>query len=205
MRRSTNPWDRFYRYQPQAWRGEHRVEEFGPWSQRRVLELGAGNGKMVRPLARSGANVVALDVSWNALQTLERDVPRVLADAQALPFADATFDAVLDIHCTGHLMAEGRRRAAHEAARVLRSGGTLWVERLAPDDLRTTTGSWTGEPGTRIVADGRTTHFSDRLDLEAEFAAAGLAVVASERRERPLRHRGREVLRSAWRIRFAKP
>lgn len=213
MQRAANAWDRFYRFQPAPWRGEHAVADLLPWlpgpGAGRILELGCGNGKMVRPLARAGLDVVALDISWHVLGTVAGvapAVPRVLADASWLPFADGAFAAVLDIHCTGHLLAPGRVRAAADIARILTPGGVLVTERLAPDDLRTTTGAWVeGEPGTRVVEDGRTTRFSTEAELAAEFGAAGLRLEASGTVRREIRHRGEPVLRSATRVRMRKP
>lgn len=213
MRRAANAWDRFYRRQPAPWRGEHQVADLvarlppGP-----VLELGAGNGKMLRPLLRAGVDAIGLDVSWNVLRTLRPNLDPayqgnlVLADAVALPFGPDAFAAVLDIHCTGHLLAAGRLAAAREVARVLRPGGLVVTERLAPDDLRTSTGSWIAdEPRTRIVEDGRLTHFSDAAELEGEYAAAGLVAEDRANAGRDLLHRGVPVRRASVRVWLRKP
>ncbi len=207
MRRAANPWDRFYRHQPTPWRGEQAVADLAPrLGDGPVLELGCGNGKTLRPLRRAGVEAVGLDVSWNVLKGHGHGVPLVLGDAAALPFADGVFSAVLDLHCTGHLLREGRARAAAEAARILRPGGLVVVERLTPVDLRVGTGSWVeGEDLTRRLSDGRTTHFSDETDLRLEFGGAGLVPESSVLLERAIRHRGEPVLRSAVRAFFRKP
>ena len=166
-----------------------------------VLELGVGNGKLLRPLARAGVDVVGLDVSYNVLRRLGSGV---LGDAAALPFRGAAFSAVLDVHCTGHLLAGGRRSAAREALRVLRPGGACVVERLAPDDLRAASGEWV-EDATRRLADGRTTHFSDEADLRAEREAAGFRTEAVEAVRRTPRLRDRRVVRSSVRGVFRRP
>ncbi|MGH8878695.1 MAG: class I SAM-dependent methyltransferase, partial [Stackebrandtia sp.] len=63
--------------------------------EHRCLDLGAGSGVSTRELSRSGAYVVGGDISLGMLaQGRERGVPLVGADALALPFADASFDAV---------------------------------------------------------------------------------------------------------------
>src|SRR5258706_445034 len=71
-----------------------------------VLELGCGNGKLLKPLLAAGVDAIGVDISWHILSRLPPDSKRVLADAAALPFTDGCFSAVLDIHCTGHLLRE---------------------------------------------------------------------------------------------------
>lgn len=207
MERAANPWDRFYRYHEAPWRGERPIDELRPLlGAGPVLELGSGNGKLLKPLAAAGVPVVGLDVSWHILRRLPGAIPTVLADAAALPFADATFTAVLDIHCTGHLRAAGRAQAAREAWRVLRPGGHLVVERLTPDDLRAGQGAAVeGEPGTRALQDGRTTHFATPAELAAAFAAAGFTPLGAALERREPGHRGRLVVRESVRAVFAKP
>lgn len=63
----------------------------------RVLDLAAGTGTSSEPFAEQGADVVACDFSVGMLHEGMRhrpDLPFVAGDAVALPFADATFDAV---------------------------------------------------------------------------------------------------------------
>ena len=162
MQRAPNPWDRFYRYQEAPWRGERSLAPLQPWlpepGTARVLELGVGNGKAQAPLLAAGHDVVALDISWNVLQRIPGQ--RILADAATLPFGDQAFRTVLDLHCTGHLLAAGRTQAHREQARVLTPGGHVVVQRLHVDDLRAQKGAEV-EPGTRQLADGRRTHVSD--------------------------------------------
>lgn len=204
MRRAANAWDRWYLTQQAPWRGETLVADLVPHLEPPVLELGCGNGKTLGPLRRAGLDAVGLDVSWNVLRRVPG--PLVLADARWLPFADDSFGSVLDLHCTGHLLAPGRALAAAEVARVLRPGGTVVAERLGVADLRAGTGSWVeGEAWTRRLADGRTTHFSDEADLASEYVAAGLQVEAAGVAERAIAHRGEPVLRSAVRVRLRRP
>ena len=205
VRRAANAWDRFYRYHEAPWRGERPLAPLRPWLRSPVLELGCGNGKLLRPLARDGLRVVGLDVSWHALRRLpHRD--RVLGDAAALPFGDASFATVLDIHCAGHLPPAGRREAAREAARVLRPGGHLVVERLGPSDLRAGQGRPVeGDPAARALADGRTTWFADEDALVALFGAAGLVPCATEVGRRSLAARDGARLRESVRVVFRRP
>jgi demethylmenaquinone methyltransferase/2-methoxy-6-polyprenyl-1,4-benzoquinol methylase len=94
----------------------------------RVLDLGAGTGVSTEELARSGAYAVGADLSLGMLQAgHERrpQVPLLAADALALPFADASFDAVTISFALRNIAdAEG---ALREMARVTRPGGRLVV------------------------------------------------------------------------------
>lgn len=198
MQRAAHAWDRFYHHHAEPWRGERPVDPLRPYlGPGPVLELGCGNGKLLRPLRATGVDAVGLDISWNVLRRLGAGV---LADAVALPFRDAAFSCVLDVHCTGHLDAAGRRTALAEARRVLVPGGHLVVERLGADDLRATQGEAVpGEPGVRRLRDGRTTHFTTGEALAGDLLEAGLELVDRGVVRRSPRWRGRTVTRrSVW-------
>ncbi len=206
MKRAANAWDRFYRHHEAPWRGERAVQPVLPLlGAGPVLELGCGNGKLLKPLRKAGVEAVGLDVAWHPLTRLPADAPRVLADAAVLPFADGAFTAVLDVHCTGHLGAAGRAAAAREAWRVLRPGGALVVERLTPADLRASQGTpVAGEPGMVEVEDGRRTFFADAARIKADFAAAGFVAVDESVERRMPGHHGRQVVRESARVIFRR-
>lgn len=91
----------------------------------RVLDLGAGTGKLTAQLAGLGANVTAVDPDEAMLGELRREVPsaRVLhGPAEAIPLPDASVDTVL---CGQSLHWFDLPRALPEIARVLVTGGTL--------------------------------------------------------------------------------
>lgn len=100
--------------------------------QRRILELGAGTGKLTRALRSRGHDVCATDPLGPMLQHLARNVDGavpVQAVAEGLPFRDMSFDAVV-VAQAFHWFDHGR--AVAEIARVLRPRGTLalvWNER----------------------------------------------------------------------------
>jgi SAM-dependent methyltransferase len=206
IQRAANPWDRFYRHHESPWRGERAVAEILPHlGKGPVLELGCGNGKLLRPLLASGADAVGLDISFHALSRLPDPHRLVLADAAALPFADASFSAVLDVHCTGHLLTAPRARAMAGMHRVLAPGGKAVVERLSPGDLRAGQGTPVpGEPGVRALADGRTTCFSDADSLAAECAQAGFTVLGAAVERFHPGHRGTQVTRESVRLLLQK-
>ncbi len=86
----------------------------------RVLEAGAGPG-LFAPHARRKRP----DITWIALDLIEAPWNDVVADAQVLPFRDATFDAVVGVDFIHHL--EAPLVFFRDVARVLKSGGELRV------------------------------------------------------------------------------
>jgi SAM-dependent methyltransferase len=91
----------------------------------RVLDLGAGTGKLTATLVAAGAAVTAVEPDPAMLVELRRALPDVRAlpgRAEAIPMADASVDAVL----AGNAMHWfDMAVAGPEIARVLVSGGTL--------------------------------------------------------------------------------
>jgi demethylmenaquinone methyltransferase/2-methoxy-6-polyprenyl-1,4-benzoquinol methylase len=110
-----------------SWRRATRAAlELGPGQ--RCLDLAAGTGVSTEELARSGAYVVGVDLSLGMLQVghLTRpSVPLLAGDALALPFADATFDAVTISFGLRNIVDTAG--ALRELARVTRPGGRLVV------------------------------------------------------------------------------
>lgn len=92
---------------------------------RRILEVGCGWGELAEWLAReTGADVVATDVSPRMVELArERGVDARIADVQALPFGDGTFDVAVAAWMLYHV--PDLETAIAELARVLRPGGRL--------------------------------------------------------------------------------
>ncbi|MCP2326288.1 demethylmenaquinone methyltransferase/2-methoxy-6-polyprenyl-1,4-benzoquinol methylase [Hamadaea flava] len=94
----------------------------------RVLDLGAGTGISTVDLGRSGAYAVGADISLGMLGVGRRvrpHVPLVAGDALALPFADASFDAVTISFALRNV--NDTAAALREMARVTKPGGRLVV------------------------------------------------------------------------------
>ena len=94
----------------------------------RILETAAGTGVVTEQLHRAlpGSDIVATDLNAPMLEQAERRINAANvrfqpADAQALPFPDASFDLVV---CQfGLMFMPDKLRANFEARRVLRDGG----------------------------------------------------------------------------------
>ena len=113
--------------QDRAWR-RLVVEAVDPQPGQLVLDLAAGTGTSSEPFTRAGAQVVPTDLSMGMLEVGKRRSPRlpfVAADALALPYSDASFDAVTISF--GLRNVEDTAAALAEMRRVTRPGGTLVV------------------------------------------------------------------------------
>lgn len=89
-----------------------------------VVDVGCGDGRYVSTLHDAGARVVAVDQSKGMLDGIPPPrPPSVVADAQHLPFADASVDVVLQMHMLYHVPDPAR--AVADARRVLRDGARL--------------------------------------------------------------------------------
>ena len=93
-----------------------------PDGARRVLDLGAGTGKLTEVLLDLGFDVVAVEPSEAMRALLPARAETLDGDAEHLPLPDASVDAVLVGQAFHWFDAEP---ALAEIARVLRPGGTL--------------------------------------------------------------------------------
>jgi 2-polyprenyl-3-methyl-5-hydroxy-6-metoxy-1,4-benzoquinol methylase len=93
-----------------------------------VLELGCGTGYFTQELARSGADVVAIDVSPELLEIARSNcsAPNVryqIENAYALNYPEAVFDSVIGSSVLHHLEIAAALRNIY---RVLKPGGTIY-------------------------------------------------------------------------------
>ena len=109
------------------------------WDER-VLDVAAGNGNATLAAARRGGRVTSTDYVASLLDRgaerarAERlEVSFQTADAEALPFADASFDVVLSTF--GVMFAPDQAKAASEMARVCRPGGRIGLANWTPESF----------------------------------------------------------------------
>ncbi len=103
----------------------------------RVLDIATGTGNLALPLARSGCIVTGVDIATNLLEQADaRAAAEKLnidfdeGDAERLPYADASFDAVVTMF--GAMFAPRPELVASEMARVLKPGGRLAMANWNP-------------------------------------------------------------------------
>lgn len=161
-----------------------------------VLELGCGNGKTLAAMSGRGWNVVAVDISQEAVRLsrmIMPDVSLLLADARSLPFQEESFDAIFAFHLTGHLMLQGRKGIASEAARVLRKGGMLFFREFGGDDMRAGCGEEV-ETCTFRRGKGVITHYFTEDEAAELFCDLRLLSVQCHRWK--MRIKGEDLMRS---------
>ncbi|MDQ1598633.1 MAG: hypothetical protein QOD68_107 [Actinomycetota bacterium] len=114
------------------------VQASGVGPGERVLDVAAGSGNASIPAAAAGASVIASDLTPELFETGRKaaakagvEVDWQQADAEALPYPDASFDTVLS--CLGVMFAPHHQAGADELVRVLRPGGTLGLLSWTPD------------------------------------------------------------------------
>ena len=102
-----------------------------------VLDVAAGSGNAAIPAARAGARVIASDLTPELLETGQKLAAEArvqltweAADAEALPYGDSEFDAVLS--CLGVMFAPHHQTSADELIRVCRPGGTIGLLSWTP-------------------------------------------------------------------------
>lgn len=129
-----------------------------------VLDIGSGTGRVVRRLLANGAVVTGMDGAANMVATVRQAHPEVAMSqgllGDPLPFADASFDAVVSLRVIKYLT--DWTVALSEISRVLRPGGIVVLEVANNRSL-----ARFGYPG----HDVRTVSLTE---ARAELAAAGL-------------------------------
>ena len=104
----------------------------------RVLDVAAGSGNAAIPAAAAGAVVTATDLTPELFDAGKRiaaargvELEWVEADAEAMPFADNSFDIVMS--CVGAMFAPHHQTTADELVRVCRPGGTIGMINWTPN------------------------------------------------------------------------
>ena len=120
--------------------GPRLVEACGIGPGMRVLDVASGTGNAALPAARTGATVIASDLKPELLEAGERraqaeglELEWVEADAERLPFDDASFDVVMS--SIGAMFAPHHQEVADELVRVCRPGGTIGLLSWTPEGM----------------------------------------------------------------------
>ncbi len=154
------------------------LELAGPLEEKRLLDVGTGDGTYAIAAAERGAQVVGLDVSQEML-----DAARLRAEqaglelelregwAEALPFDDGEFDLVLAV--TILCFVAEPQKAVAEMARVLAPGGRLVLADLG---RWSTWAAWRRVKGVFGSRTWRDVRFWSVVSLSEVVTAAGLAV-----------------------------
>src|SRR3954447_13223444 len=118
--------------------GELLCESVDAPAGSQVLDVAAGNGNASLAAARRGCDVTATDYVEALLDRarLRADADGLAlttrtADAENLPFADRSFEAVLSTF--GVMFTPNHERAAHELLRVCRPGGRIGLANWTPE------------------------------------------------------------------------
>ncbi|HEX6867392.1 MAG TPA: class I SAM-dependent methyltransferase, partial [Candidatus Limnocylindrales bacterium] len=114
------------------------IEALDVHSTERVLDVATGSGNAALAAARRGCDVVGIDyvpalIERARQRTVSEGVTAdfVEGDAEALPFADGSFDVVSSVF--GTMFAPDQERTAAELVRVTRPGGRIGLASWTPE------------------------------------------------------------------------
>jgi len=138
------------------------LRELLPLDGMRILDIGCGPGALLRLMARGGARATGLENNPAQLAKARAadpvgDETYVAGVGQQLPFASAVFDSAVFFSSLHHIPPDHMDAAVAEAARVVRSGGSVAVF----------------EP----VAEGPFQELAAPVDDETEVRALALAAI----------------------------
>lgn len=148
-------WDREYRTRKLVTLGEKpqsdtleflrflRKEQGIELEGKSVLDLGCGTGRNSNHCASEGAKVVGYEISGTALDLAKKRAAKLGISAsvtyekrsmgEPFPLADASVDIALDVTSSNSLSEAERAVYLSEIARVLKSGGWMYVKALCKD------------------------------------------------------------------------
>ena len=114
------------------------IEEMLPLKGASVVDVGCGDGWLVRSMTRKGAHVTGVEVSPNIWRTPSKFPPAgdehyIQGIAEDLPIPTRSVDIVIFFNSLHHVDEPGLFKALREAARVLKSGGILFVSEPSPE------------------------------------------------------------------------
>lgn len=103
-----------------------------------VVDIGCGDGALVRALTAHSARVTGIEVSIGQLERAQAhpeagDADYLVGRAEQLPLAFATVDLAIFMRALHHVPVERHAAALSECHRVLRPGGLLYVAEPVPE------------------------------------------------------------------------
>jgi len=111
----------------------------------KVLDLGCGWGRVLKPVMDMGASCVGLDISENMLRLSEKHLTNnnhlpvlIRGDGTMLPFRNNSFDIIYSLLVLQHLSKRNGKEVFKEVERVLKSTGIAYIRipsRFAPENL----------------------------------------------------------------------
>ncbi len=120
--------------------GPRLVDAVGLQPGQRVLDVAAGTGNASIPAAQAGAAVTASDLTPELLdagraraEAAGVELDWAVADAEALPFDDASYDVVMS--SIGAMFAPHHQEVADELVRVCRPGGRIALLSWTPEGM----------------------------------------------------------------------
>jgi len=133
----SKQWDRRYK-EERPYREEPAVDPIPEFFEKykeelrggKVLDLGCGNGRNLRHIAKQGFETYGIDISEEALAQLRETLEQEKLSANIrkgsfynLPYENGTFDCVVSMSVLQHNDWKGAQRSFREISRVLKDGG----------------------------------------------------------------------------------
>lgn len=133
----------------------------------RILDAGCGTGFNLGHYEQGGREVYGLDITWEALQGVQKRGFQKIAHASVtdIPFAAESFDLVFSFDVLQQLPDQGIEAGIREMCRVLKPGGSLFIRVAAFEWLRSSHDE-----------ELHTMHRFNRVELVDRLTRAGLKV-----------------------------
>ena len=160
----------------------------------RILDLGCGDGRHLIWFASQGFEMFGLDSAPTGLKLAAEFLAKdgltaelVCTDMSALPWDDASFDAVISVKVINHQDIDGIRKTVAEIGRVLRPHGWVFVvvATYAPGEIEKSDKVVLLGPKVYAKKEGHEAgvphYFATREEWVAEFSAFEIASVRSDR------------------------